>query len=398
MLAIVAMAAIAQNSLFDLQKQVDPKRLKATVEKLASWHDRNTNNPTLTEAAEWIANEYRQIPGLEVELMRYPVKKGSRILEDKEVVQVVATLKGATDRRIILGGHFDTINMSERDLAKSLLLASPGANDDASGTAMAMEAARILAQQKWNQTLVFVAFSGEEQGLLGSTALAARAKAENWKIDAVFSNDIVGSVKTDAGLSDPGHIRVFSDDVAPGARNSEGELLARHESRELARLIEYVTRNKVRNFNVKLIFRNDRFGRGGDHTPFNRQGFNAVRFTEPYEEYSHQHTDQDLPKFMDFNFLANVTRINLLAAMELANAQEQPTNVRVDRQQGHDTTITWRGPTNQEYIVYWRETTSPVWQYDKRVGPSNTATILKVSKDDYVFAVGAAGGIPVEAR
>src|ERR1044072_670827 len=215
MLAMLAMTAVVQNSLFDLQKQVDSKRLKATVEKLASWHDRNINNPTLTEPAEWIASEYRKIPGLEVELMRYPVKKGSRVLEDKEVVQVVATLKGATDRRIIVGGHFDTINMTERDLAKSLLLASPGANDDASGTAMAMEVARIMAQQKWNQTMVFVAFSGEEQGLLGSAALAARAKTEGWKIDAVLSNDIVGSTKTDDGLSDPTHIRVFSDDPAP---------------------------------------------------------------------------------------------------------------------------------------------------------------------------------------
>jgi hypothetical protein len=191
---------------------------------------------------------------------------------------------------------------------------------------------------------------------------------------------------------------VFSDEVAPGARSREGEPIPHHDSRELARFLEYATRNKVRNFNVKLIFRNDRFGRGGDHTPFNRLGFNALRFTEPNEEYSHQHTDQDLPKFMDFNFLANVTRINLLGAMTLANAQQQPTNVRIDRRQGYDTHLTWTGPTDQEYVVYWRETTSPVWQFDKRVGPTTEATVPKVSKDDFVFAVGAVGGIPVEAR
>jgi hypothetical protein len=398
MLAMLAMAATIQTSPEAMIGQIDSKRLRATVEKLASWHDRNTNNPTLTEAAEWIASEYRKIPGLQVEIWKYPVKKSARILADKEVVEVIATLPGTTNRRIIIGGHFDTINMTERDLEKSLTLPSPGADDDASGTAMAMEVARVMAQQKWNQTMVFVAFSGEEQGLLGSTALAKRAKDEAWPIDAVLSSDIVGSSKNLNGQSDSHHIRVFSDEVSPGERNAQGEPVPVHNSRELARIVEFHTRNQVRDFGVKLIFRSDRFGRGGDHTPFNRQGFNAVRFTEPHEEYSHQHSADDLPKYMDFNFLANVARINLIAAMELANAQEPPTNVRVDRSQSHDTHLTWRGPVTQEYIVYWRETTNPVWQSTKRVGPVNTAIIPKVSKDDYVFAVGAVGGIPVEAR
>jgi Zn-dependent M28 family amino/carboxypeptidase len=288
--------------------------------------------------------------------------------------------------------------MTERDLEKSLAGVAPGADDDASGTAMAMEVARCMAGQKWNQTMVFVAFSGEEQGLLGSTALAKRAKDENWRVDAVLSSDIIGSSKNLQGQSDPHHIRVFSEELAPGARNADGELIPHHNSRELARSIEFFTRDRVRDFNVKLIFRNDRFGRGGDHTPFNRQGFNAVRFTEPYEEYTHQHTPNDLAQYMDFNFLANVTRINLIAAMELANAQDPPTDVRVDRAQSHDTHLTWKGETSQEYTVYWRETTQPTWQFSKRVGPVLTATIPKVSKDDYVFAVGATGGIPVEAR
>lgn len=398
MLGMLALTIAVQTNPSTMIGQVDVKRLRATVEKLASWHDRNTNNPTLTEAAEWIASEYRKIPGLEVEIWKYPIKKGPRVREDKDVVEVIATLPGVTDRKIVIGGHFDTINMTSRDLETSLASVAPGADDDASGTSMAMEVARIMAQQKWNHTIVFVAFSGEEQGLLGSTALAKRARDEKWQVDAVLSSDIIGSSKNLSGQSDPHHVRVFSEELAPGARNAQGELIPRHNSRELARFIEFATRDKVDNFNVKLVFRNDRFGRGGDHTPFNHEGFNAVRFTEPHEEYTHQHTPNDLVEFMDFNFLANVTRINLLAAMELASAQDSPTNVRVDRAQSHDAHITWEGPTTQEYIVYWRETTSPIWQSTKRVGPVNAATIPKVSKDDCVVAVGAVGGIPVEAR
>lgn len=399
MLALLAVAVTMQTSPQEIASHVDPKRLRATVEKLASWHDRNTNNPTLDEAAEWIAAEYRKIPGMQVELWRYPIKKGPRVAADKDVVEVIATLPGATERRVIIGGHFDTINMTEpKDPSSQWTLPSPGADDDASGCAMALEVARLMAGQKWSQTMVFVAFSGEEQGLFGSQALAKRAKDDHWNIDAVLSSDIIGSSKNLQGYSDPHHIRVFSDELAPGARNTQGDLMPHHDSRELARLIEFATRDKVNNFNVKLIFRADRFGRGGDHTSFNKQGFNAVRFTEPYEDYTHQHTADDKPDFMDFNFLANVTRINLLAAMELANAQEPPTNVRVDRAQSHDAHISWQGPVSQEYIVYWRETTSPTWQFTKRVGPVDSTVIPKVSKDDYVFAVGSIGGIPVEAR
>ncbi|MFI5385963.1 MAG: M28 family metallopeptidase [Fimbriimonadales bacterium] len=400
MLALFALTMTLQTSPQDLVGQVDAKRLRANVEKLASWHDRNTNNPTLDESAEWIADEYRKIPNMQVEIWRYPVRKGPRVKEDKEVAEVIATLSGATDRRILIGGHLDTINMSQTqaDPSTQWTLPSPGADDDASGACMALEVARVMAQRKWNQTMVFIAFSGEEQGLFGSDALAKRAKAEKWKIDAVLSSDIIGSSKNLQGYSDSHHIRLFSEELAPGARNAQGDILPRHNSRELARFIELATRDRVRDFNVKLIFRSDRFGRGGDHTSFNRQGFNAVRFTEPYEDYTHQHTEFDLPQYMDWNFLANVTRINLIAAMELADAQEPPTNVRVDRAQSHDSHMTWEGPVTQEYAVYWRETSNPTWQFSKRVGPVTSTIIPKVSKDDFVFAVGAVGGIPVEAR
>lgn len=386
---LVAAAMTPSNS-------IDSARMRADVEKLSSWHDRNTNNDTLFEAANWIAEQYRKIPGLQVELMRYPVKKGARIKEDKEVVQVVATLPGATDRRIIVGGHFDTINMTSREPTSSWSLPSPGANDDASGVSVALELARTLSGQKWQQTLVFVAFSGEEQGLLGSTALAARATADGWKIDAVLSNDTVGSPANLNGQRDSHHIRLFSEEVPRGARNADGELVPHHDSRELARYIEWITRDKLKGFNVRLVFRADRFGRGGDHTPFNKLGFDAVRLVEPHEEYSRQHTTEDLSKYVDWTYLANVARINALAISTMAKAGDPPSNVRVDRSQGHDTRITWKG--EGKFVVYWRETTSPVWQSSKSVGEVSEAQLLKISKDDNVFAVGAIGGVPVEAR
>lgn len=387
-------AAIAFAPAFDvapLLAQVDANRMRATVEKLATWHNRNTSNPSLDEAAAWIKGEFEKIPGLQVELMRYQIHKGARIPADKEVVQVVATLPGKTDRRVIVGGHFDSINMVERDLAASLAARAPGANDDASGVALTLELARILSKQQWNQTLVFVAFSGEEQGLLGSRALAQRAKKEGWKIDGVQSNDMVGSSSNLEGKHDDTQIRVFTED------------LPTHNSREMGRWIEWVARqSKIKagrkNFGVKLVFRKDRFGRGGDHSSFNDEGFTAVRFVEPNEEYTRQHTPNDLPEFEDWKYLANVAKVNLASMARLATAGLPPVDVRIDRKQGYDTRVHWQGTPGTRYVVYWRETTSPGWEGWREVGTDTDVTIAGVSKDDYIFAVGAENGIPVEAK
>lgn len=393
LIGALLLAHLMSSNLF---KEVQESRVRATVEKLASWPNRNTSNATHVDAANWLADEYRKIPGLQVEIFKYPINKGPRIREDGEAVEVIATLPGETERRVIIGGHFDTINMSERTPESTWTLNSPGANDDASGTSVALEAARVLSGHNYKQTLVFVAFSGEEQGLLGSAALAERAKKENWQIDAVLSNDMVGSSSNLQGERDPHHLRLFSDEVARGARNADGELVPHHDSRELARFIEWISRDKIKGFNVKLVFRADRFGRGGDHTPFNRQGFNAIRFVEPHEEYTRQHSLEDLPKYIDWPYLANSARINTLVMETLANAGDPPTDVRVDRAQGYDTHLTWKG--NGDFVVYWRETTSPIWQASKAVGNVTSVVIPKVSKDDYIFAVGAANGLPVEAR
>lgn len=362
------------------QNQLSPERLRATVEKLSEFHTRNTLSPTLDNAAEWLAGEYRKIPGMRVELMKYLAPKGRRVPEDKEVVQVIATLPGEDDRIIIVGGHLDSLNLQ----ADPITGRAPGANDDASGTALALEAARAMSGKKWKHTLVFVGFTGEEQGLLGSRALAQKAKAENWKIDAVLSNDTVGSSSNKAGQKDEKRVRVFSEESDS------------HNSRELARFIEFLTRSK--SFGVKLVFRKDRFGRGGDHSPFNDAGFTAVRFIEVHEEYTRQHTPDDLPEHMDWHYLANVTRTNLTVMESLANAGAPPKNVRIDIRQGHSTMISWESEPGVNYIVYWRETTSPVWQGSRDVGAVAKAEIEGVNKDDNVFAVGAVGGVPVTAK
>ncbi len=375
------------NTAPDLASKIDPSRLKSTVTTLASFPNRNTNNATLTQAAQVLMAELEKIPGLKVELMRYKIQKSARIPEEKEVVQVVATLPGKTDRRILVGGHFDTINMQ----GKGIDAGAPGADDDASGVAVTLECARLMATQTWDHTLVFICFSGEEQGLLGSAALAKRAKQENWKIDAFLNNDMVGYSKNAAGMKEEKYVRLYSEEAPSTA-------VVKHASRDLARFVEFNARGKVPGFGVKLVYRKDRFQRGGDHTPFNNEGFTAVRFVESIEDFNRQHSEKDTIEAVDFGYLANVAKTNLISMETLANAGAPPTGVRFEPKQAHDSVLRWKAEPGVSYVVYWRETHSATWQGSRVVGPVSTATIPKVNKDDHFFAVGAVGGVPVEAR
>jgi Zn-dependent M28 family amino/carboxypeptidase len=365
----------------ELASKVAPERLRRTVEKLAAFPNRNTNSSTLLEAANWIADQFSSFGNLEVELMEYEIQESPRVPETKTVVQVIATLPGKSSRRVMVGAHFDSLNNSP---GSDLNSRAPGANDDASGVALTLEVARLMSQQEWEHTLCFVCFSGEEQGLLGSKALAALAKTEDWQIDAFLSNDMVGNTQNNLGQHNDHEVRLFSDDASA------------HQSRELARWIEWTQRSVCPDFGVKLVLRADRFGRGGDHSPFNREGFTAVRFVEVHEEYSRQHTELDLPESIDFEYLANVTQVNLRAIANLANAGAPPSNVLVSRKQSYVTDLTWVGDANAEYMVYWRDTRSAIWE-NSRVVTGISATIEDVQKDDFIFAAGSVGGIPVEA-
>lgn len=360
----------------------DAARLRTTVERLSSFPTRNSLSEGLAESCEWLADQLRGLPGVEVELMEYMLPVGRRVPEPTAAVQVIATIRGETDRRVLVGGHIDSLNL-QVDPADG---PAPGANDDASGVAVMAELARLFAGTRPPNTLMFAAFSAEEQGLLGSSALAERALTEGWKIDAVLNNDTVGSSSNKDGQSDPNRVRIFSEESPD------------HRSRELARIAEFIIRQNMAEFRAKLVLRRDRFGRGGDHTPFANRGFSAIRFIEVHEEFSRQHTPEDRIEFMDFDYLRNVAEANFHVMNSLAQAELPPHEVRVVRDQTHDTTLTWRGEPGIEYVVYHRETTSTVWQEAIPVGEVSECTVRRVNKDDHIFAVGSTNGIPVEAE
>ena len=276
----------------------------------------------------------------------------------------------------------DTINMSG---PADVTLRAPGANDDGSGTAATLECARLMAARPRRHPMLFVAFSGEEQGLFGAKALAARATSEGWKIDALLNNDMIGNSRNGTGAHDDRTLRVFSEEV-------EG-----HRARELARWIEWLQRTEgAKDHAVKLVFRKDRFGRGGDHTPFNDAGFTAVRLTEAIEDYTHQHTPDDLPEYVDYAYLAR--NAGGEPARPRPPRQRRPATLRrPDRPQAeprHDPRLDGdAGSRVRRLLARHRERTV---EGAKKVGAVAKVN-LKIDKDDTEFAVGAEGGIPVPA-
>ncbi len=383
---------------------ISPARLKFITAHLAAFVNRNTSTDHLERAAQWVYEQYKTIPGLKVRLFSYTVHKGPRIPATKKVDEVVAVLPGRDDQRVLMGGHLDSINMYvPADIQTLETARAPGADDDLSGMASTMEVARVMARKHWQHTCVFIAFSGEEQGLFGSHALANYAKDHQWKILGFLNNDIIGSGHDEIGQRNDHMVRLFSPSDPFG-----------HGSRSLAQYIQWINvchnsngspyfsvLDKLRpdnpKFQVQLEFRLDRYLRGGDHYSFIRAGYPAVRFTEPYESFTHQHSPYDLPQYVDFNYEAKVAEVNLLGVSSLAQAQAPPTDVRIKLNLSHSTNLSWKGDPSQTYVVYWRTTTSPVWQHAVCVTGLH-ARIGRVSKDDNIFAVGAEGGVPVLAR
>lgn len=358
-----------------MQDEISAERLMATVCKLSGFPTRHSLSRGLWDACEWLADQYREIPGIEVEMMRTLLPEGRRVPRATEAVQVIATLPGRTDRRVLIGAHIDSLNLS----AGPDFAPAPGANDDASGVAVGLEVARALAGADLACTLCFVAFCGEEQGLLGARALAARAHDERWRIEAMLNFDTVGCSANLRGQIDRDHVRLFS---AEGA------------SRELARTVEWRVRHALDGFRVKLVLRKDRFGRGGDHTPFQEAGFPAVRFVEVHEEYARQHTPDDLPEAVDSGYLSQVARACASVAGPLASAAPAPESVAVERLDGHWARVTWSGTPKAE--VFWRDTRSAEWQ--GVLDATGGVATLDLTVDDHCFGVAAPGGVIVEAQ
>lgn len=407
-------------------KEVSPARVKATIEKLVSFYNRSTLSPAdaasiakgrgVGAAREWIRSEFERYSKdcggcLKVEMQSFTVSPPARrIPHPTEIVNVIATMQGAdpanAGRVYLVSGHYDSRNSDNDNVTDP----APGANDDASGTAVSLECARVLSKHHFPATIVFLAVAGEEQGLYGSSHYAETAKAAKLDIEGMLNNDIVGGNRTPHDtMQQPQWVRVFSEGVPAAATPDEIKLIRAtgmeddSSSRQLARYIREVAQQYVPGFDPKLVSRPDRYLRGGDHLPFNEQGFPAVRFTEYREDYNHQHQTPrfekgveygDQPKFVDFAYVANVARVNAATLASLASAPAPPANVRlVTKNLENDSTLTWAaspGGLAAGYEVLWRPTTDTDWppQNVEAVGNVTQAT-LKRSKDNVVFAVRA---------
>ena len=397
--------------------QVNADSLKKYTEVLASFKSRHTLNQDAKDGmiaaqnyvkakfSEFSSNSNGRLTSMIDEFV--VPGDGRRIVTDATVANVVAMLHGTNNkqdpRMILVSGHLDSRNKDVMDATG----ASPGANDDGSGVALVLELARILSQTEFPTTLVFVAFTGEEQGLKGATYLADKAKEMSWKIEAVLNNDIVGnSTSSETNISNNTVMRVFSETI-PLAEDERGANIRRSinsdndsPSRQLARYIKEVGERYVDQMEVKLIYRNDRFLRGGDQTPFMKNGFTAVRMSEMNENFLHQHENVrvengvqygDLPEFMDFEYLRKVAAVNLASAASLANAPGMPQDVRIDvRGLSNSTSLIWKAPLHGKakgYFVLMRETSSSMWE--KKFYTEETSIKLPYSKDNYFFAVQA---------
>ncbi len=424
-MAAVAQQVPAASHAVDAQiaaalKRVSAAHLKTTIEKLASFRSRNTlssANPAEHEigaARAWIKGEferYSQACGgcLEVKTDAFTEGPIARIPQATEIVNVYAVLRGTdpenAKRIYVVTGHYDS-------RAKDVLdphAPAPGANDDGSGTAVSLEAARVLSQYKFPATIIFLTVAGEEQGLNGARHFAKMAKEQGWQIGAVLNDDTVGG-DTSAG-QDANVLRVFSEGIPASATEAEVRMIRNlgaendSPSRQLARYIREVARAYMAGpFGPKMIFRPDRYLRGGDHTAFNQQGYAAVRLTEFRENFNHQHENPrtengieygDLPKFVDFEYLANVARLNVATLASLASAPAPPANVRLlTKELENDSTLTWQaspGGLATGYEVLWRPTTSAEWDNVEPAVNTTRATI-KRSKDNVNFAVRAIDG------
>ena len=413
----------ADSHIAEAIRQVSADRIRQTIEKLVSFQNRSTISAQdeasikagtgIGAAREWIKAEFERYSKecggcLEVKTDAFTEPPSERIPKPTEITNVYAVLRGSdaqqANRIVLVTGHYDSRNSDTLNGTDP----APGANDDGSGTAVSLECARVLSKAVLNKvkfpaTIIFLTVAGEEQGLNGSKHFAQMAKQQAWKLEAVLNNDIVGG---DRGpQQDASVVRVFSEGLPSAASEAEIKRIrmlggeSDSTSRELARYIADVGRSYDAGVKPLLIFRLDRFLRGGDHYSFNQQGFAAVRFTEFREDFNHQHQTPrtengieygDLAKFVDFEYVAHVARLNAATLASLASAPAPPASVKMQTKDlENDTTLTWEPSAGAAaYEVVWRSTNAADWEYVQPVSSGARAT-LKVSKDNVIFGVRA---------
>lgn len=419
-LLLTCSALIAQTDakLYDIIDAVSAKRLQSDVKTLADFGTRHTLSDTLSEtrgigaARRWIKSEFENISKdcndcLEVFYQKDFVPKGdgARIVKDVWIVNVVAIQRGTKfpNRFIIMSGDIDSRVSDPTDYTSD----SPGANDNASGMAGAIEAARVLSKYSFESSIIYVGLSGEEQGLYGGKGLANYAKENGWEIIGILNNDMIGNIKGVDGVIDNRTFRIFSEPVPP--TETERQRRARRFyggevdgiSRQLARYVHKTTQTYMPEMNPMMVYRLDRFGRGGHHRPFNDAGFAGIRIMEAHENYTQQHQDirtengidyGDTFEHVNFPYAKKLTAVNAINLASLASAPPPPKNLAIGGIVEPSVKFKWDkvdGATG--YKIYWRDTTSPTWDHSRFVGDVSEYTLEGIVIDNFFFGVASVG-------
>ena len=398
--------------LYAIAESASATRIENDIRKLTGFGTRHTLSMTESEtrgigaARRWILSEFEQISRacggcLNVYTQSEVFSGEPRIPMATEIVNIIAVLKGQSDpnRYVIMSGDIDSRGSDPLDWISD----SPGANDNASGMAGTLEAARLLSQYKFAASIVFAGLSGEEQGLFGGKIMAKAAKADAWKVEGVLNNDMIGNIAGINGVVDNTTARVFSEATRPTETEREARIRrftggeVDSPSRNLARYVDQIADKYIRNLDMMMIYRLDRFGRGGHHRPFNEQGFPAVRIMETNEHYDRQHQDLrvengiaygDVIDFVDFDYAAKLTALNAVTLASMAWAPAPPRQVTIEGMVSPDTTLKWsKVPGANRYKIYWRLTTDYQWHWSREVGDVSMYTLHNVVIDNYFFGV-----------
>lgn len=402
--------------IYDIIKEVSAERLEHDIRTLANFGTRHTFSDTVSDtrgigaARRWIKSQFDEIAASSnnaFDIMYHKVhvtpEDGRRIPFETDIVSVIAIQRGTKfpNRFVIMSGDIDSRVSDPNNFTDD----SPGANDNASGMAGTIEAARVLSKYEFPTSIIYAGLAGEEQGLFGGRGLAEYAKEQGWEIIGVLNNDMIGNIEGVDGVIDNRTFRIFSEPT-PVTESEQARRVRRFYggevdgvSRQLARYVHHTTQSYMPEMNPMMIYRLDRFGRGGHHRPFNDAGFAGIRIMEAHENYNRQHQDLrteegiaygDVIEGVNFDYAAKLTAVNAINLARLAWAPVQPKNVGIGGAVRPSTTLVWDEPEDENiigYKLYWRDTTSPQWQYSKYVGKVNRAMLEGIVIDNFLFGV-----------